>query len=234
MRRVATREIKVLHVACGDGDRYLKPTPEAVEAMKKSLQEHGQINPISVYQIVRGKYRLIAGATRFRAASALHWDTILATIWSGSSLDFKIHELIENVDRRELAASQRREIKVKIKELQRERMAAVVPAEGGRGHKGGIREAARQMGIPEATARKLRQDHGSDAVSKPRQVFALPRAEIATATSHMTRRERDRLDAWAKRHNLNRSEAMRRIIRERIDAEEENYADERPAELRAH
>src|SRR5262245_33896844 len=133
MRRVATREIKVLHVACGDGDRYLKPRPDAIEAMKKSLQEHGQINPISVYQIVRGKFRLIAGATRFRAASALHSNTILTIIWSGSNLDYIIHELTENADRRELTGLQRREIKTKIRELQRERLAAVVPAEGGRG-----------------------------------------------------------------------------------------------------
>src|SRR5262245_18669758 len=203
MRAVVTRDIKVLNVSCNDGDRHLKPTSTAIEAMMKSLREVGQINPISVYQIVRGHFRLIAGATRFRAASALKWDNIRATIWSGSALDYLIHELVENVDRRELTGDQRREMKAKIKELQRERMAAVPPGIGGRGHKGGISEEARRMGVSRRTAQRRQAETKPAHNARSEQVSATtPTLNNVNATAHLTQRERDKLDAWAKRHNL--------------------------------
>lgn len=228
MRQVATRDIRVLNVACNDDERHLKPTQAAIEGMMKSLQEYGQIHPISVYQIVRGQYRLIAGATRFRAASALKWEFISATIWSGSAVEYKIHELAENVDRRELTGAQRRDMKARLKELQRERLAAVAPAEGGRGKKGGVSEEARQMGVSRTTARRRQDETKPGRSDHSGQVSAVRRDEDCSATMHINRHNREKLDAWARKHNMNRSTAMWTIIRERLEAEEANYDDEHP------
>ena len=120
-----TKDINVLHVACSDKERHLPPTSAAIAIMKLSLEKNGQINPIGVYPITRNTYRLISGATRFRAATELGWQKIRASIWSGTDIDFQLHELTENVDRRELSGKLRKEMKAKIKALQKLRLANV-------------------------------------------------------------------------------------------------------------
>src|SRR5262245_19584743 len=43
----------------------------------------------------------------------------------GSALDYQIHELVENLDRRELTDEQRRDLRDRLKALQRGRLATV-------------------------------------------------------------------------------------------------------------
>jgi ParB-like nuclease family protein len=183
MQCEGTKDIKVLQISCSDADRELPPLRAAIEAMKKSLQTTGQISPIGVHPVTRNTYRVIVGATRFRAASELGWTTIRASIWNGSANDFLIHQLAENVERRDLSAEQRRNMRAKIRELQRQQVANVKAAKGGRGRKGGLREAARDAGIPRATARRRAGKLGHNIESGP---VSAPAAEPQIAPLELT------------------------------------------------
>ena len=195
--------------------------------MKKSLAQDGQINPISVSPITPQKFRLVAGATRFLAAKELGWKKIHASVWIGSDVDYRIHELIENVERRELSSEQRKVMKAKVKELQAQRLATVAPAMGGRGNKGGVRDEARQMGISQTTAqrRKMNQNPKSGSVSTP----SGPKYPHK-ASSGFPDADYKRLQAWcSKQGNITIAEGIRRIVRDFLDAEDE-HSDEPAAD----
>jgi len=227
MQCEATRDIKLVAVSCSDDERVLPPTADAIEAMSKSLKDHGQISPISVYHVTHNTYRLIAGATRFRAASKLGWDKIRASIWIGSDIDFQLHELVENVDRKNIKATQRRAMKAKIRKLLAEHLASVKAAKGGRGNKGGLSEAARQLGVPRTTAGRAKgvQNEGSGQVSGA--VTAASSAALANQGKRFDKTKfgvlfpaqlLESLKEWARRHNMTPTdaikEAVRRLVRE--------------------
>jgi ParB/Sulfiredoxin domain len=220
-----TKDIKVLQVSCSDDKRYLPPTRTAIEAMKRSLSQHGQISPIGVHPVTRKTYRVIAGATRFRAASELNWKTIRASIWSGSAIDFELHELAENIERRELTTQQRKEMRAKMRDLQRKQFASVQPSQGGRGKKGGLRETARQTGVPLATAQRRQQEkltHNTENGSvsddapptNPTNDYSHKKHSIDWPMSLYRR-----ITAWCEQENVNFSEGVRRIIRDRLDSD---------------
>src|SRR5262245_53731833 len=118
MKCEGTKLIRVLNTACSDKDRHLPPTRAPTDELKASLTAHGQISPIAVFPVSRGTYRVIVGATRFRAASEMNWKTIRAEVWIGSAAELELHELAENLDRRELTDGQRHKMKERIRELQ--------------------------------------------------------------------------------------------------------------------
>jgi ParB/RepB/Spo0J family partition protein len=153
LRLKETKYINTLsvHVA----ERYLSPTDNQITELKKDIEEKGQRVPILVHRILRNTYRLVAGATRLQAMVQLGEKKIYATIChADSDTEYQIAELDENVMRRDLTAEQRSEMKAKMRELQKQAMANVEPAKGGRGKKGGISEAARAAGIPRQTAQR--------------------------------------------------------------------------------
>jgi hypothetical protein len=150
--REATKDIQVASVS--NSERYIEPTEKTINAMMLSFQRLGQLTPIIVHAVTRNSYRIVAGQTRFKAASRLGWKTIRAEIIAAQAIDYKIIELAENIDRRDLKAAQRRECKRLLRGLLRERFDAVAAGKGGRGHKGGMSEAAREAGVPRSTAQR--------------------------------------------------------------------------------
>ena len=226
MMHERTKDINVMAISYSESDRYLKPTRAAIDAMKKSLAMDGQINPISLYPVTLNKYRLIAGATRFVAAMELGWKTIRASVFSGSAIDFQIYELIENVERRELGKEQRADMKARIRQLQSERLAKVEPAKGGRGHKGGVSDEARQMGVPRTTALRRQQEAKPAHIPKSGQVSEPATAAPTTVTprkptqlkhkiqADITDTDFALLRAWSDAHSMNLAEAVRTIVHE--------------------
>jgi ParB-like nuclease domain len=209
MQYERTKDIKVLQISCSDSERYLPPEPIAVETMKKLLRDLGQIHPISVYPITRNSYRLISGATRFRAAVALQWKTIRASIWTGSAIDFEIHELAENVGRHELSAAKRKEMRAKIKELQARQLANIAPSKGGRGKKGGLADAARQADMPRSTAQRRQAKPAHNPKSGQVSRFATYKFAF-----EMPMPDYERLVEWCRAQNISRSDGLRRVLRE--------------------
>lgn len=76
---------------------------EALEELAASLNERGLLSPILVYTMPTGKYRIGAGERRWRAATALGWKTIRASVRPFvSELEADLDALTENEVRKDL------------------------------------------------------------------------------------------------------------------------------------
>src|SRR5262245_38266250 len=168
-----TRQLPVMAVDVGK--RRYPPSETRVKKLAAAMLADGvQLEPIVVRRVTRDTFKIVCGAARLLAARRLNWPTVNAQIVGGLPIDYDIAEVAENFDRGDLTRKQRSEIQRELKQLRKQReteqLANVEPCKGGRGHKGGTREAARQMEIPESTARvrqqnKVRKNESSCAVS---------------------------------------------------------------------
>jgi hypothetical protein len=85
--------------------------------------------------------------------------------------------LSARVDRKELTDATWKEVREKIKELERMRLADVKPSKVGRGKRGGMRKAARQMGMPKSTAHDRQRETKVSGNAVTRTVSDQPAAE---------------------------------------------------------
>lgn len=135
-------------------DRFIKPTEQQIVAMAKSLDENGQLSPILVTPVTKNTYRVVAGATRYLAASRLHWSKIDCIIMHGSARECLILELTENADRKNLSVEQRKAVRAERRRLIAEHFKDAAPTTGGRGKKGGVRELAREVNLSRTTVQR--------------------------------------------------------------------------------
>lgn len=77
---------------------------DKIEELASTLETHGIIQPIVVRQYEEGKYEIIAGERRWRAASYLGWTKIPAIIKTYDDEKTAAVALIENLQREELTA----------------------------------------------------------------------------------------------------------------------------------
>jgi ParB family chromosome partitioning protein len=75
----------------------------ALQQLADSMREDGIIQPVVVYKR-EGKYFLVVGERRWRAAQLLNWEKIPAVIKDFSDNDVMAKALIENIQREELNA----------------------------------------------------------------------------------------------------------------------------------
>jgi ParB family transcriptional regulator, chromosome partitioning protein len=73
-----------------------------LEDLAQSIKEHGIIQPITVAKRADGKYDLIAGERRFRAAGMLGLTKVPVTFRAAESQDKLLLALIENIQREDL------------------------------------------------------------------------------------------------------------------------------------
>jgi ParB-like nuclease domain len=143
--------------------------------MAASLGNIGQIAPIVARHVTTKSCRLVAGATRLEAAKRLGWPRIQASIVvADNELEYRMAEIDENWERRDLTAEERSKMRRDRADLQRRLMALIKPAKGGRGRKGGIRAAAREAGISHVTALRRRKANKVVQNSEPVPVSAAP------------------------------------------------------------
>lgn len=241
-----TRSIPIANISTSE--RFCEPTQKQIDDMAASLKMVGQLTAIMVHPAERNGWRIVAGGTRLRAAFKLGWTKIRADIIAGPSIDYKIIELTENVSRRNLTATQRKETRAELRRLLAQKLATVKASKGGRGHKGGMREAARQMGVSKDTAHramKLSQNSKSETVSEPKPngqggSHEPPRAALAASSAPVqratpvalgqakfpiavktTRDERDRVERYNKERcgNGPLSDCGRRLFRIALHSE---------------
>lgn len=76
----------------------------ALQVLADSIREHGVIQPILVREMefTPGKYEIVAGERRFRAAEMAGLDEIPVAIMTGDDLEVAKVALIENVQRKDL------------------------------------------------------------------------------------------------------------------------------------
>jgi ParB family chromosome partitioning protein len=76
--------------------------PEALEQLARSIQESGVVQPILVRPVANGRFQIIAGERRFRAAQKLGLPTIPAVVRSVADERVLEFALVENIQREEL------------------------------------------------------------------------------------------------------------------------------------
>lgn len=77
--------------------------PTALKELAQSMKDHGLTNAIHVRPI-DGKFELIAGERRWRAAQLLKWKTIEAKVEEVTDQEAALRGMIENVQREDLSA----------------------------------------------------------------------------------------------------------------------------------
>ncbi len=77
---------------------------ESLQELATSIKEIGIIQPVIVRQNENGKYQLIAGERRFRAAGMIGMETIPAYIRKANDQDLLEMALVENIQREDLDA----------------------------------------------------------------------------------------------------------------------------------
>ena len=74
---------------------------EGLEELADSIEEHGILQPLSVRQ-VRGRYQLISGERRLRAARMVGLTTVPCIVVEASDTESALLALVENLQRRDL------------------------------------------------------------------------------------------------------------------------------------
>ena len=160
-------------------DRLRALDRPTVERLKESISKIGLKTPISVRSSAQG-WTLVAGRHRLEACIELGMGEIPVLAERGSELGARLWEIAENLHRAELTALERAEhidqwIRLRgerdevrrcdraddklghvgpVSELDKAAQAVRVPARGGRGREGGVRAAARELGISRTNARR--------------------------------------------------------------------------------
>lgn len=76
--------------------------PEQLEALARSIQEHGVVQPLTVRPLPNGYYQIIAGERRWRAARMAELKEIPAVIMEADDKKTMELALIENLQRQDL------------------------------------------------------------------------------------------------------------------------------------
>jgi ParB family chromosome partitioning protein len=76
--------------------------PEALDQLTRSIQESGMVQPILVRPVANGRFQIIAGERRFRAAQRLGMATIPAVVRTVADDRVLEFALVENIQREEL------------------------------------------------------------------------------------------------------------------------------------
>ena len=102
-----TDTIHYLDINLVDANPYQPRTDfdaEAINELAQSLNIHGLLQPTVVRPKSDGRYELISGERRLRAAIAVGWQQIPAMIIEVDDTDMAILALVENVQRKDLNA----------------------------------------------------------------------------------------------------------------------------------
>lgn len=136
---------------------------DAVGAIASSMEKIGLRTPISVRYFPERPEQfpgttddalvLMTGAHRLEAAKKLGWEKIECFVYyEGDEIDAQLWEIAENLHRAELTALERDEQVALWVKLNADKLAQIAPVSGGRGNEGGVRAAARELGIERTDA----------------------------------------------------------------------------------
>lgn len=199
----------------------------AVKRLAESLAKIGLQTPISV-RMEGDDLLLVAGLHRLEAARSLGWDRIDAVYIDGDERDARLWEISENLHRADLTVLERDEHVAEWIALTAGKLAQVAPVSErgrveGRGNTGGVRAAARDLGVDRDDARRAQKVASlpDDAKQAARDVglddnrSALLAASKAADPAAELRRLRMEKDAEeAKRRNAATDSAIRTVAAE--------------------
>ena len=102
---------------------------DEIDRLATSLNTHGLLEPVVVYQVETDRYRLIAGERRLRAAHQLGWTQLPAVVRTAHPQSNLILALVENLQREDLSALEEAEAYQRLKDdhgLTQNRIATLV------------------------------------------------------------------------------------------------------------
>lgn len=105
--RPAADTIMLVPVASVEPNPYQPRTefdPSALEELAQSIRQQGIITPVTVRRMPDGKYQLIAGERRWRAARMVGLDEMPAYVRSATDNQVREMALVENIQRSDLGA----------------------------------------------------------------------------------------------------------------------------------
>lgn len=89
------------------GERLRRVDDDYAQLIAGSMEGVGQLTPIEVRPTSAGRFALVAGAHRLRAAQINGWGAIEAIVREQGELEAQLREIDENLIRRELSALDR-------------------------------------------------------------------------------------------------------------------------------
>ena len=75
-----------------------------IDELAASIKEKGIIEPLVVVDVGEGKYELVAGERRLRAAKSVGLGTVPVSVYAGNETDVEEVKLIENIQRKDFNA----------------------------------------------------------------------------------------------------------------------------------
>jgi ParB-like chromosome segregation protein Spo0J len=143
-------------------ESHRKVDKEAVKKLAASIKEIGLQQPISVRRPVKGEYQLITGAHRLEAVRYLGEWSILASVMVVNDVDARLWEISENLHRSDLTVTERatqiaewiRLIETKISAQIEPKLKTDSNPRGAGRQDGGVRAAARDLGIDRNEAQR--------------------------------------------------------------------------------
>ncbi|HYW97282.1 MAG TPA: ParB/RepB/Spo0J family partition protein [Bacteroidales bacterium] len=100
----AVNEISVRDIEANPWQPRSRFDEEALEELADSIKEIGIIQPVTVRMLGDGKYQLITGERRFRAARKIGLKTVPAFVRSAEDQNMLEMALVENIQREDLDA----------------------------------------------------------------------------------------------------------------------------------
>ncbi len=97
-------EIPLTHIEANPYQPRTEFEKEALEELAESIRIHGIIQPITVRKLSEGKYQLVSGERRKRAAELAELESIPAYIRTADDQQMREMALIENIQREDLNA----------------------------------------------------------------------------------------------------------------------------------
>ena len=158
MRHLRTEEIPVDNI--DQGDRLRSVDQSIAGDFAEQFTAHGQKTPIEVIAEPRGRYRLLAGAHRLRAAEINGWQTIRAGIFelTGKTkverdIEIQLAEIDENLQRQELSPLDRANCLGRRQELYEARYPET--RNGAQGGRGGHRKENENFSFSKSTSQAI-------------------------------------------------------------------------------
>lgn len=98
-----SRDIQLSLIETDPGQPRVYFDPAALDDLASSMGSSGLIQPVLLRPIEGGRYVIIHGERRYRAARLLGWETIAADVKDMTEDDARVVALIENIQRSDLS-----------------------------------------------------------------------------------------------------------------------------------
>lgn len=158
------RELKVEDIIRDENQPRREFSEEAINALAASIKEHGVLQPIVVTK-EDGKYKIVAGERRWRAAKVAGLDKIPAVIRTLDSQNRLELSIIENAQREDLNAIELATAYAKLKS-QFNLSASEIATKVGKSEQA-IQNTLRLLNLPEDVKKIMVKEKLSEGVMRP-------------------------------------------------------------------